>query len=135
MERTAQQRHYALLRQALDDPEMGAFVDSQSDSISPQTRRQYLFANAMYANAVLAWRAGAMDRDEVLRFLRSLARNPVFRSYWVASAEHRVNLPEDSHGAEAARMVEELLQEFNQPSDDEWWVVGEVPNGPGGTST
>lgn len=133
-EQVARQRHYDLLREALDDTETGAFVDSQADSLSPEARRQYLFANALYDNAVLAWRAGAMGRGELRGYFRSLLQNQVFRSYWVATAEHRANLLEGSQEAEVSRMVEQLLHGFDQSSDDEWWVVGEVRDGPEGTS-
>jgi len=126
--------HFALLCKAMDDPALAAVLDTYEDAIPPETQRQYLFANALYVNALYFHRIGAIDRAELHGHLRVICRNKIFREYWTATRHHRESLPHASEEAELGRMADDLVQEMNRlftEQDDgeleEWWVVGQPP--------
>ncbi|NBE51137.1 DUF6082 family protein [Streptomyces boluensis] len=119
--------HFDLLCKAMDDPTLAAVLDTYEEEVGPEVRRQYLFANALYINAVHAHRAGAMNLLELHGHLRVMCQNAPFRDYWAATKPHRASLPDTSQEAEIGRMVDELIRELDDAETDEWWVVGEPP--------
>lgn len=83
----AQQRlHWELLSKAIDNPELAEVLDVFEGQASPERRRQFLFANALYTNQVFAYRVGNISREEFFGFVRGLFQNPIVRDYWYAVA-------------------------------------------------
>ncbi|BAC70136.1 hypothetical protein AQJ43_32485 [Streptomyces avermitilis] len=126
--------HFDLLCKAMDDPALAAVLDTYEREIPPETQRQYLFANALYVNALYFHRIGALNLVELHGHLRVICRNRIFREYWTATQHHRESLPDSSEEAALGRMTEGLVQELNNLADDtddgdleEWWVVGQPP--------
>lgn len=109
-------------------------LDTYEREIPPETQRQYLFANALYVNALHFHRIGALNLVELHGHLRVICRNRIFREYWAATQRHRDSLPDSSEEAALGRMTEGPVQELHNLADDtddgdleEWWVVGELP--------
>ncbi|MBV1942318.1 DUF6082 family protein [Streptomyces sp. NPDC060006] len=124
---TEQQRlQFYLLSRAMEDPDLAA-VYSNVQVDSPTQRRQYLFANALYTNALLAYRVGVVNWEELHGHLRMVCHNPIFRDYWDAHRPHRASLKEDSEEARVGRMVDVLIRDLDESDTEEWWVVGEPP--------
>ncbi|MFE0443431.1 DUF6082 family protein [Streptomyces fungicidicus] len=121
-----QQLQLYLLDKALGDPDLAAVL-STVEVESPAQRRQFLFANALYSNALLAYRIGLVTLEELHGYLRITCRNPIFRSYWEATRPHRASLVESSDEARAGRMVDYLIADLDDAETDEWWVVGVPP--------
>ncbi|MBA4862382.1 hypothetical protein H1V43_13470 [Streptomyces sp. PSKA54] len=122
---TEQQRlQFYLLDKAMEDPELAA-VYSNVQVESPIQRRQYLFANALYNNALLAYRVGIVNWEELHGHLRMFCQNRVFRDYWDAHRPHRASLHGGSEEAKVGRMVDRLIRDLNDADTEEWWVVGE----------
>ncbi|GGM09284.1 hypothetical protein GCM10010129_61490 [Streptomyces fumigatiscleroticus] len=113
-----------LLDKALDDPDLAA-VMSTIDDASPTRRRQYLFANAMYTNALLAYRVGVVNQEELHGHLRVICQNAIFREYWDATRHHRASLKDGSTEARVGRMTDALIHDLDESDTEEWWVVGE----------
>ncbi|MGW0823043.1 DUF6082 family protein [Streptomyces sp. NPDC002845] len=127
--------HFDLLCKAMDDPALAAVLDTYEAEIPPEKQRQYLFANALYVNALYFHRIGALSLVELHGHLRVICRNKIFREYWAATRHHRESLPAASEEAELGRMTEALVQEMNNLALDvddgdleEWWVVGQPPD-------
>ena len=129
--------HFDLLCKAMDDPALAAVLDTYESDVPPERQRQYLFANALYTNALYFHRIGALSRVELHGHLRVICRNKIFREYWAATRHHRGSLPASSHEAELGRMTDKLVQEMNnllespdqeQGDLEEWWVVNELPD-------
>lgn len=122
-----QQRLQAyLLDKALDDPDLAAVL-STIDEVDPVRRRQYLFANAMYTNALLAYRVGVVNWEELHGHLRVICQSSLFREYWNATRHHRASLKDGSTESRVGRMVDVLIRDLDEADTDEWWVVGEPP--------
>jgi hypothetical protein len=122
-----QQRLQAyLLDKALDDPDL-AEVLSTIDEGDPTKRRQYLFANAMYTNALLAYRVGVVNWEELHGHLRVICQSAVFRDYWDATRHHRASLKSTSEEARVGQMVDALIHDLDESDTEQWWVVGEPP--------
>ncbi|MFD7685402.1 DUF6082 family protein [Streptomyces sp. NPDC059781] len=121
-----QQLQLYLLDKALEDPDLAAVL-STVEVESPTQRRQFLFANALYSNALLAHRIGLVTLEELHGYLRITCRNPIFRSYWEATRPHRASLVESSDEARTGRMVDALIADLDEAETDEWWVVGTPP--------
>ncbi|MCQ4207611.1 MULTISPECIES: DUF6082 family protein [Streptomyces] len=119
--------HFDLLCKAMDDPALAAVLDTYEEAVSPERQRQFLFANALYTNALYFHRIGAMSRRELYGHLRVICQNPIVRDYLVATRHHRASLEGTSDEAELGRMVERLLLDLDEADTDEWWVVGEPP--------
>jgi len=122
-----QRLHWELLSKAIDSPELAEVLDIFEVPASPQKRRQYLFANALYTNLLYYHRVGNLSREEFFGRVRGLLQNPVVREYWSATRGQRATLPEDSDEAELGRMVDYLLRQLEEADVEEWWVVGEPP--------
>jgi hypothetical protein len=116
-----------LLSKAIDSPELAEVLDIFEVPASPEKRRQYLFANALYTNLLFYHRIGNLTREEFHGRVRGLLQNPVVREYWYATQGQRATLPDDSDEADLGRMVDELLRQLEEADIDEWWVVGEPP--------
>ncbi|MDT0438823.1 MULTISPECIES: DUF6082 family protein [Streptomyces] len=123
-----QRLHWELLSKAMDDPELAEVLDAYNGTVSPRKQRQFLFANALYTNALCYYRMGNMTREEFFGFARSMLQNPVFREYWYATHPHRATLTDRSEEAKLGRMVDDLLAKLEETDSDEWWVVGEPPS-------
>ncbi|MFG2652337.1 DUF6082 family protein [Streptomyces sp. NPDC048436] len=124
----SQQRlQFDMLSKAMDDPDLAAVLDTFDVPLDPRTLRQYLFANAVYTNALLFWRVGNFGWEEVHGHLRLICQNPIFRGYWKATRPHRASLLDTSDEARLGRMVDKLIQDLEDADTDEWWVVGEPP--------
>ncbi|MFD5080074.1 DUF6082 family protein [Streptomyces sp. NPDC058371] len=126
---THQQRlHWELLSKAMDDPELAEVLNTYEEAVPLNRQRQFLFANALYTNALCYYRIGNISREEFFGFVRGILQNPVFREYWYATRPHRATLIDTSEEAELGRMVEDLLRQLEETDIDEWWVVGEPPS-------
>ena len=119
--------HFDLLCKAMDDPALAAVLDTYEDDIPLDKQRQFLFANALYVNALFFHRIGAMTRAELFGHLRIMCRNPIFRDYWEATRPHRKSLLDGSEEALLGAMMNDLVQELADADTDEWWVVGTPP--------
>ncbi|WP_369693007.1 DUF6082 family protein [Streptomyces luteocolor] len=136
-DRSEQQRHidlanqqrlqWELLSKAMEDPALAAVLDTYEGSVPPAKHRQFLFANALYTNALLAYRIGNVSRAELFGHLRGTLQNPIFREYWEATRPARASLGEDSVEARIGRMVDELVHDLDEADTEEWWVVGTPP--------
>ncbi|MFZ3567648.1 DUF6082 family protein [Streptomyces sp. BH097] len=128
--RAHQQRmHWELLSKAIDDPDLAVVIDNYGLDLTPQKRRQYMYANLWYINAFHLYEAGLLDLRELFGHLRELFQSPLICEYWEATRPHRAALDPTSTEAEIGRMAEELFQEMAAASDtEEWWVVGEPPS-------
>ncbi|MEU9286714.1 DUF6082 family protein [Streptomyces sp. NPDC048275] len=116
-----------LLSKAMEDADLAA-VYSTVQVDSPTRQRQYLFANAMYTNALLAYRVGVVSWEELHGHLRMFCQNPIFRAYWDAHRPHRASLEGNSTEARVGRMVDGLIRDLDEADTEEWWVVGEPPH-------
>ncbi|GAB7104973.1 DUF6082 family protein [Streptomyces phaeofaciens JCM 4814] len=122
-----QRLHWELLSKAIDSPELAEVLDIFETPASPQRRRQYLFANALYTNALFYYRIGNISREEFFGYVRGLLQNPVVREYWHATQGQRATITEGSDEAELGRMIDDLLRQLEEADVEEWWVVGEPP--------
>ncbi|GAA3767156.1 DUF6082 family protein [Streptomyces phyllanthi] len=120
--------HFDLLCKAMADPALAAVLDTYETDVPSEKQRQFLFANALYVNALYFHRIGAMTQAELYGHLRIMCRNRVFREYWEATRHHRKSLPDASEEAELGRMMDALIQDLAEADTDEWWVVGEPPD-------
>ncbi|MET9458652.1 DUF6082 family protein [Streptomyces canus] len=119
--------HFDLICKAMDDPALAAVLDTYETQIPLEKQRQFLFANALYINAMYFHRIGAMNRAELYGHLRVMCQNEVFREYWEATRHHRKSLPENSEESTLGLMLDDLIQELSDSDTDEWWVVGQPP--------
>ncbi|WP_371668698.1 DUF6082 family protein [Streptomyces sp. NBC_00289] len=124
---TQQRLHWELLSKAIDNPELAEVLDVFEGPVSPERRRQFLFANALYTNQVFAYRVGNISREEFFGFVRGLLQNPVVREYWYAGQHQRATIADDSDEARLGHLVDDLLRQLEEAEIDEWWVVGEPP--------
>ncbi|PWI15003.1 hypothetical protein DI272_13110 [Streptomyces sp. Act143] len=122
-----QRLHLDLLSKAMDDPELAEVLDTYEETVPPGKQRQFLFANALYTNALCYYRIGNITREEFYGFARGILQNPIFREYWYATRPHRATLIDTSDEAELGRMVDGLLRQLEEADSDEWWVIGEPP--------
>lgn len=122
-----QRLHWELLSKAIDSPDLAEVLDIFEVPASPQKRKQYLFANALYTNALFYYRIGNLSREEFFGHLRGHLQNPVFREYWYATRGQRATIPDDSDEAELGHMIDDLLRQLEDADIDEWWVVGDPP--------
>ncbi|MFG2785543.1 DUF6082 family protein [Streptomyces prunicolor] len=122
-----QRLHWELLSKAMEDPALAAVLDTHNGAIAPEKYRQFLFANALYTNALLSYRIGNVNRAELFGHLRGTVQNPVFREYWEATRTARASLAENSVEARVGRMLDGLIRDLDEADTDEWWVVGEPP--------
>jgi hypothetical protein len=120
--------HFDLLCKAMDDPALAAVLNTYEVDLAPEKQRQYLFANALYVNALYFHRIGAMTRGELYGHFRIMCQNKIFQEYWTATQHHRESLPDSSEEAELGQMMDSLIQEQADSDTDEWWVVGEPPD-------
>ncbi|CAL9582322.1 hypothetical protein SUDANB96_05083 [Streptomyces sp. enrichment culture] len=123
-----QRLHWELLSKAIDDPELAEVLDLYEPPVSPKQRRQYLFANALYTNALFYLRIGNITREEFHGYVRGILQNPVVREYWYATRHQRATIADDSDEAELGRLVDDLLAQLEEADTEEWWVVGEPPD-------
>jgi Family of unknown function (DUF6082) len=121
-----QRLHWELLSKAIDDPELAEVLDVYEGAISPRERRQFLFANAIYTNQLLAYRIGNITLEEFYDHVRGLLQNTHVRKYWRASREQRASLAPDSDEARLGHIIDDLLEQLEE-ADEEWWVVGDPP--------
>ncbi|WP_399930598.1 DUF6082 family protein [Streptomyces kanamyceticus] len=119
--------HFDLLCKAMGDATLAAVLDTYEGDVPPERQRQFLFANALYINALHAHRIGAMTLGELHGHLRVMCQNPLFRHYWDATRHHRASLDRSSEEAKLGRMMDRLDRELQEADTDEWWVVGEPP--------
>ncbi|GGX71392.1 DUF6082 family protein [Streptomyces fructofermentans] len=122
--------HFDLLCKAMDDPALAAVLNTYESDVTPEKQRQYLFANALYVNALYFHRIGALTRRELHGHFRIMCQNRIFQEYWSATRHHRESLPDASEEAELGQMMDDLIQEQADSDTDEWWVVGEPPDEP-----
>ncbi|MGW3477437.1 DUF6082 family protein [Streptomyces althioticus] len=124
---TQQSLHWQLLSKAIDDPDLAEVLDVFESATSPQQRRQFLFANALYTNQVFAYRVGNTTLEEFFGFMRGLFQNPIMRDYWYAGRHQRATIDDDSDEAKLGHLVDDLLRQLEDADSEEWWVVGEPP--------
>ncbi|MFC7844049.1 DUF6082 family protein [Streptomyces sp. NPDC057382] len=121
-----QRQHWEMLSKAIDNPELAEVLDIFERPVTPQRRRQYLFANALYTNLLCYYRIGNMGRDEFFKHVRGLFQNPIMQEYWYATQQQRASLT-GTEEAELGQLVDDLLLQLEESDTDEWWVVGEPP--------
>ncbi|MEU1147744.1 DUF6082 family protein [Streptomyces sp. NPDC005863] len=119
--------HFDLLCKAMGDASLAAVLNTYEEDVPPERQRQFLFANALYINALHAHRIGAMTLQELHGHLRVMCQNQIFRQYWDATRHHRASLDRSSDEAKVGRVMDRLVQELDSAETDEWWVVGEPP--------
>ncbi|WP_249926106.1 DUF6082 family protein [Streptomyces aureocirculatus] len=119
--------HFDLLCRAMNDTALAAVLDTYDSDVPLDKQRQYLFANALYINALHAHRIGALDIEELYGHLRVMCQNHIFRDYWEATRHHRASLHSSSTEAQLGRMMDRLARDLAEADTDEWWVVGEPP--------
>ncbi len=107
-------RHLEQLDRAIDDPSLAAALSTVQD-VTPQKRRQLLFAHKQYVLIMLGLFIGITRRSELLGTLRVLSRNPVFREYWERTGQQRMDLPEESLEARIGRAVDATMAEPWRP--------------------
>ncbi|MFG2501973.1 DUF6082 family protein [Streptomyces sp. NPDC048441] len=122
-----QQLQWELLSKAMEDPTLAAVLDTYEGSVPPAKHRQFLFANALYTNALLAYRIGNVSRVELFGHLRGTLQNSIFREYWEVTRAARASLEEDSIEAQVGKMVDNLIHDLDEADTGEWWVVGKPP--------
>ncbi|MET8081680.1 DUF6082 family protein [Streptomyces sp. NPDC005303] len=122
-----QRLQWELLSKAMEDPALAAVLDTHEGRYPPEKHRQFLFANALYSHALLAYRISVVTWEELHGYLRITCRNPIFREYWDATRPHRASLLSSSVEARVGRMVDNIIQDLDDADSDEWWVVGEAP--------
>ncbi|EPD65673.1 MULTISPECIES: DUF6082 family protein [Streptomyces] len=125
--------HFDLLCKAMVDPALAAVLDTYESDVPADRQRQYLFANALYVNALYFHRIGALSLAELYGHLRVMCRNQIFREYWAATRHHRDSLPASSEEAALGEMMDALVADMNTALDveddnEEWWVVGQAPD-------
>ncbi len=126
--RAHQQRmHWELLSKAIDDPDLAVVIDTYAADVSPEKRRQLLYANLWYINAFHLHEAGLLNPRELFGHLRDLFQSAYIREYWESTRHHRAALEPSSAEAEMGRIAEALYQELEDADTDQWWVVGEPP--------
>jgi hypothetical protein len=106
----------------MDDADLAAVLDTYETEIPSRKQRQFLFANAMYTNAVLAYRLGNVSWEGLHGHLRLICQNEIFRQYWEATRHHRASLEASSDEARVGRMVDQLILDLEDA--EEWWVAG-----------
>ncbi|MFF1381754.1 DUF6082 family protein [Streptomyces sp. NPDC058308] len=121
--------HFDLLCKAMGDATLAAVLNTYDEPVPPERQRQFLFANALYINALHAHRIGAVTLQELYGHLRVMCQNPIFRQYWDATRHHRASLDHSSDEAKVGRVMDRLAEELDHADTDEWWVVGEPPAG------
>ncbi|QDQ14122.1 DUF6082 family protein [Streptomyces spectabilis] len=119
--------HFALLCKAMEDEALAAVLDTYDSEVPQDRHRQFLFANALYTNALHAYRTGAMSLGELYGHLRVMCQNPIFREYWEATRHHRASLHRSSEEAEVGHVLDGLARDLREADTDEWWVVGRPP--------
>ncbi|MBC9718388.1 hypothetical protein H9Y04_38280 [Streptomyces sp. TRM66268-LWL] len=119
-----QQLQLDLLGKALSDPSLASVFDLHGGNVTDERRRQYLFANAMYTNALLAWRIENITEEQFIGYVRGMLQNEVFREYWDATRAQRLTLDDESDEARIGREVDKLADLLDESDSDEWWVVG-----------
>ncbi|WP_202455629.1 MULTISPECIES: DUF6082 family protein [unclassified Streptomyces] len=122
-----QRLHWELLKKAIDDPDLAQVLDVFDPPPPADKLRQYLFANALYTNALFYHRIGNISRSELFGYMRGLLQNQTVREYWIATRGQRATLRHGSDEAEIGHMIDDLLQELEDADSDEWWVVGTPP--------
>ncbi|SDK31951.1 hypothetical protein SAMN05421806_106208 [Streptomyces indicus] len=126
--RAHQQRmHWELLSKAIDDPALAEVIDTYRVELSPEKRRQMMYANLWYVNALHLHMSGLLTKRELFGHLRDLFQSPYICEYWEMTRHHRLALDPESEEAEIGRMAEELYQEL-QDGDGDWFVVGAPPD-------
>ncbi len=125
--RAHQQRmHWELLSKAIDDPALAVVIDNYRVDLSPEKRRQMIYANLWYVNALHLHMSGLLTKRELFGHLRELFQSPYIREYWEITRHHRLALDPASEEAEIGSMAEQLFQEL-QDGDGDWFVVGVPP--------
>ncbi|MEV7392108.1 MULTISPECIES: DUF6082 family protein [unclassified Streptomyces] len=122
-----QRLQWELLSKAIEDPSLAAILDTYGGAVPPSKHRQFLFANALYSNALLAYRIQVVTWEELHGYLRITCQNPIFREYWEATRPHRSSLAGSSDEARVGRMMDSLIEDLEEADTDEWWVIGEPP--------
>lgn len=118
---------FELLMKAVDDPDLAAVLHVYDTEVSPARRRQFLFSDALYTQAMLAYRTGVLSWEELHGHLRRILQNPIFQEYWEATRSQRASLPDTSEESRIGRMADILIGELQEAETDEWWVVGSPP--------
>lgn len=120
------QRHWELLRRAIDDPELAAVLEIGDGQVSSARQRQYLFADAYFTQILLRYREGDLSMNELVGHLRGMFEKPIMREYWYITHEQRARLGDAEDGRVYA-LADSLLQQLEDAETDEWWVIGDPP--------
>lgn len=123
-----QRLQWELLSKAMEDPALAAVLDTHNGAVPAPKHRQFLFANALYTNALLAYRIKVVTWEELHGYLRITCQNQIFREYWEATRPSRSSLISSSDEARVGRMVDGIIENLAEADTDEWWVVGEPPD-------
>ncbi|MEV0094483.1 DUF6082 family protein [Streptomyces sp. NPDC050738] len=122
-----QRLEWELLSRAIADADLAAVLDTYDEELPYTKQRQFLFANGLYTNILLALRTGVVNESEFRGHIRFVLQNPVFKEYWRVTSKHRASLGADSEEAQIGTIVDRLLSDLEEDETGEWWIVGEPP--------
>ncbi|MER5889119.1 DUF6082 family protein [Streptomyces sp. NPDC001941] len=105
-------QHLALMARAMEDPDLAAVLDTYDVDVPVVRQKQFLYANALYANAVQAYLTDSATLEELLPHLRLMCRNQIFRDYWKTTGAQRATLLETSREARLGREVDRIVDEL-----------------------
>lgn len=111
--------HMELVKMAIDDPSLADVWSAFRGEVSPEQRRQYLYANLIFSHYFLNYKLEIVTEAEMRGHLREMVRNPIFREYWVAAEPGRRPLAEDSMESHFGALVDEAMAAApHEPPDD-----------------
>jgi hypothetical protein len=111
--------HMELVKMAIDDPSLAEVWGAFRGEVSPEQRRQYLYANLIFSHHFLNYKLEIVTESEMRGHLRDLVRNPIFRRYWVAAEPGRRHLVEGSIESRFDHLVDEAMTaDPDEPPDD-----------------
>ncbi|MFC1414197.1 DUF6082 family protein [Streptacidiphilus sp. N1-12] len=108
--------HMDLIKMAIDDDSL-AKLWSYDDSIPAEQVRQYLYANLIFSHLLLNHELHVIDETNILGHIHGVARSPIFREYWVASASARALLNQESTEYKFGQLIDSILQQPPDPPD------------------
>lgn len=101
--------HMELLKMAIDDPSLAEVWSNFRGEVSPQQRRQYLYANLIFSHLFLNYKLEIFSETEMRAYLRDITTSTVFRQYWIAAEPGRRFLAESSAEHYFGILVDEAM--------------------------
>jgi hypothetical protein len=105
-------QHVALIRMAINDPDLAAVWPNDSCG-DPVTERQYLYANLLIQHIWLQHTAGVATHEEMINNLKHVFASPIVRAFWRDTANTRHNIYVDGTGEKGlAAAASEIWNEY-----------------------